>query len=429
MKRFAILIISFIFALTAFGTVTAFATSNGTVYPKDEDFIKPLTFSELCDFAINSDYYAFADGKAVKVFDGGNLTEYLFEEKVIALDCKEDVFYCMLEDEKVYSLPYAEGDGSVEYTMPDPVTTIDVGDYNYRLTSSALKVANFEENSIKTFDGEYKSLKKFGDSVYAILDNEVYKFDGDQSEKLSLNYADYTSTQKIIAGEAVTNLKEYTAPTLVSIKVGSHMTEADLSSFPDGYFITGKTVTSTEAVSAVLLCTTGNAAVIAVGRDCYILNSANIERTNETCYSTPEFEYGKITAAGDKIYASPYVSECTAILSGAAGITVKVLNKVQSAVLDSAFYEVEFEVSKGVTVKGYVTEKFLIKTDYVKEDDKGPDKIEDPNYTEDNNAKTIIIIFAVVILVLAGVGYLAYTGMGGKSKKTKTGKIDTGNKE
>ena len=333
-----------------------------------------------------------------------------------ALDCADGIFYCLTEGEKVYTLPYSEGQESVEYAMSAPLTAIDVGDFNYRLTGSALKVANFSDDSILSFEGEYKSLKKFGETVYTVLGNEVYKFAGAESEKLSLSYADYASTQKILAGQAAAKLKEYSAPSLVTVKAGAHMTETELSGFAEGYFITGKTISNAEPVSAALLCITGNAAVIAVGRACYVLNKENIEVNQDSCYSTPEFEYGKITAAGDKIYASPYVSECTAVLSGAAGLTVKVINKVQNEVLDSAFYEIEYTVTEGVALKGYISEKFLIKTEFVKEDDKKPDKVDDPAYTEESNTKTILIIFAVVILVLAAVGYLAFTATGDKRK-------------
>lgn len=422
MKRFAILTISLILALAASGTAAAFAEEGETVYPKDEEFIKPLTFEDLRDYSLNSESYAFADGETVIVFDGGTITEYGFGENVTALDCSDDIFYCSLLSGKVYSIPYEEGQECAEHAMPEPVGTIDVGDYNYRLTSSALKIADYSDDSIRTFAGEYKNLKKFGDCVYATLGNEVYKFTGAESEKLSLSYADYASTRKIYAGEAVTALKEYAAPTQVTVKDGAHMTETDLTDFREGCFVTGRTVTNEGTTSAFLLCTTGNAALIAIGPYCYILNNENVTLTDGSCYSAPEFEYAKITAAGDKIYASPYVSECTAITSGAAGLTVKVLNKVQSGVLDAVFYEIEFPVAEGVTAKGYITENFLIKTDYVKEDDNEPETIEDPEYTEESNTKTILIILAAAILVLAAVGYLAFAATGDKRKKGKSKK-------
>lgn len=197
------------------------------------------------------------------------------------------------------------------------------------------------------------------------------------------------------------------------------MTETDLTSVPEKFFAAGDTVTAKENTTAILLCTTGNAAIIAIGMDCYILLSSNVELTEESCYSAPDYEYAKITAAGDRIYSSPYVSEGTAIMTGAAGLIVKVLHKVEHTVLDTAFFEVEFTAKDGTTAKGYINGKFLIKVDHVAEDDKKPDTVTDPDYTEESNTKTILIVFAVVILVLAAVGYLAFTATSDKRKNKK----------
>ncbi len=420
MKRLAILAISLLTAITAFGNVAAYAAESDTIYPSDEDFIKTLEFGALSDYAVNGEAFAFAEEQKVSVFNGGNLTEYKFGAKVTAVDCAEDTFYCAVGDGTVYSLPYAEGQNAAEHVMPEPETMLKLGKFIYLLEDTTLKVVDTINDKVhKDYEGEFKNLKQFGERVYAMSENAVWTFNGAESEKLIFKYADYACTQSIAVGQAATALKAYSEPEIVTVKTGAFMTETDLTSVPEKFFAAGDTVTAKENTTAILLCTTGNAAIIAIGMDCYILLSSNVELTEESCYSAPDYEYAKITAAGDRIYSSPYVSEGTAIMTGAAGLIVKVLHKVEHTVLDTAFFEVEFTAKDGTTAKGYINGKFLIKVDHVAEDDKKPDTVTDPDYTEESNTKTILIVFAVVILVLAAVGYLAFTATSDKRKNKK----------
>ncbi len=420
MKRLAILAISLLTAITAFGNVAAYAAESDTIYPSDEDFIKTLEFGALSDYAVNGEAFAFAEEQKVSVFNGGNLTEYEFGAKVTAVDCAEDTFYCAVGDGTVYSLPYAEGQNAAEHVMPEPETMLKLGKFIYLLEDTTLKVVDTINDKVhKDYEGEFKNLKQFGERVYAMSENAVWTFNGAESEKLIFKYADYSCTQSIAVGQAATALKAYSEPEIVTVKTGAFMTETDLTSVPEKFFAAGDTVTAKENTTAILLCTTGNAAIIAIGMDCYILLSSNVELTEESCYSAPDYEYAKITAAGDRIYSSPYVSEGTAIMTGAAGLIVKVLHKVEHTVLDTAFFEVEFTAKDGTTAKGYINGKFLIKVDHVAEDDKKPDTVTDPDYTEESNTKTILIVFAVVILVLAAVGYLAFTATSDKRKNKK----------
>lgn len=420
MKRLALLAISLLTAITAFGNVAAYAAESDTIYPSDEDFIKTLEFGALSDYAVNGEAFAFAEEQKVSVFNGGNLTEYEFGAKVTAVDCAEDTFYCAVGDGTVYSLPYAEGQNAAEHVMPEPETMLKLGKFIYLLEDTTLKVVDTINDKVhKDYEGEFKNLKQFGERVYAMSENAVWTFNGAESEKLIFKYADYACTQSIAVGQAATALKAYSKPEIVTVKTGAFMTETDLTSVPEKFFAAGDTVTAKENTTAILLCTTGNAAIIAIGMDCYILLSSNVELTEESCYSAPDYEYAKITAAGDRIYSSPYVSEGTAIMTGAAGLIVKVLHKVEHTVLDTAFFEVEFTAKDGTTAKGYINGKFLIKVDHVAEDDKKPDTVTDPDYTEESNTKTILIVFAVVILVLAAVGYLAFTATSDKRKNKK----------
>ena len=418
-KKFVILTISSLIALSSLGGTHAFAAED-TVYPKDEDFIKTLTFASLNDYAAGGGAYAFAEGREICVYDNGNIANYAFDRRITALDYAEGKFYCEAENGAVYSLPYALGDKSVEYEMPEEQTTVVAGDFVYKLIGTSIQIAEFNlegTSTIHTVEGEYSRLKIYDGAVYAMSGATVYEFDGAERKNLNLEYADYTATQDIKTGQAPALLKNYSAPVFVDITEGAHLTEVDLTEVGE-VFKTGVTVSAKKEAVALLLCYTGNAAVISMGGQSYLLLKSNVTETATVRYSKPEYEYGRITT-GDGIYSAPYMCGGTKI-ADAAGATVKVLNKVEFAgILLTPFYEVEFETANGTNAKGYVAEAFLTKTDYVKEDDKKPTEFPDPDYSEASNTPTVLIIFAVVILVLLAVGYLAFTATSDKRKKEK----------
>lgn len=423
MKGLAILTISSLIALTSATGAAAFAAED-TVYPDDDDFIKTLKFENLNDYAAGDGAYAFAEGRTVCVYDNGKLSDYSFEKRIAALDFDDGKFYCETDSGTVYTLPYKLGDEGVDYKMPEPLTTVVAGDFVYRLSGSSLQIADFSlsgTGAVQTVEGEFSSLKIFDGLVYAMQGSAVYEFDGADCSPLKLEYADYTSTQEIKAGQAVDLLRRYASPVFVNVTEGAHMTEVDLAAFEGGVFKTGVTVSAKKDAVALLLCYTGNAAVISMGDEAYILLKSNVTETDENKYSKPDYEYGRITA-GDGIYASPYMAKTTKIADG-AGMTVKLLNKVEYVgILLTPFCEVEFTAANGSVQKGFVAQAFLTKTDYVKEDDKKPTEKPDPEHSETSNTQTVIIIFAVVFLVLLAVGYLAFTATADKRRKNKKSK-------
>ncbi len=399
-------------ALSSFGGITSFAETNETRYPEDGDFIKPLTFGALSDYAVNEERYAFAEKNAVTVYDGGNVEKFEFESDIISLDCSDGVFYCS-NGETVYSLPSKE---ESDYEMKNAVTAIDVGDYNYRLTDKTLKIADYAADTVHTPEGEFSNLKLFGEKVYALSDGKVCLFTGETYTVISLTYYDYTVTQEIAVGNTASALINYKSLEFVTVTEGAHMTRIDLTEIDGEYFQTGETQTAGALVTALLLCRTGNAAVIAIGDDSYLVHESNVKTASVQCVSPAEFENATIT--GNNIYSSPYVIVGTPAMSDATGTIVKVVGKLEyEGVLGSVFYEVRYTTKNGSIKTGFVADGLL--TEYIIEDNKDPSVVPDPDYTEGNNTKTVLLIFAVVILVLAAVAYLAYVGTksGKKSKK------------
>lgn len=416
MKRFKFVITMLLAALIPVGGLTASAAASDTIYPEDEDFIKSLKFASLDDFAVNGEIYAFAENNKVSVFDSGALTVYETDKTVTSLDCDGEKFYFSTDGGEVYSLPYSEGQQPEEYVMAENTDTVIIGNYTYRLSKDGtLKIADFESDKMVTAQGIFKNLKSFGDTAYAVCENELYSFKGDGYGKISLEYADYAATQSIAIGNTYDKLKSYSLK-FVKIAAGAYMTEIDLTSLDGDFFTAGATTSAATETTALLLCYTGkNAAIVALGDTSYILLKSRTTETAVTCETEPEFDNATIT--GNTIYASPYVIIGTAAQPDAAGMIVKVNKKLQyENVLGSAFYEVEYTVNES-TKTGYVAEGFL--TAFIIEDNKKPNVVPDPDHSEKDDTTTVLLIFAVVVLVLAAVGYLAYVGTSGKRNKSR----------
>lgn len=406
MKKFAALTISLLAALTSIGGTVAYAADGGTIYPEDEEFIKTLELTSLTDYAVGDDFYAFADGKSVKVYSDGNYKEYAFENSVISVDIKEGVIYCGCSNEKAYTIPDQK---DCEYAFPETKTELLFNGFYYFIDENGINV--FDKKNNITFDGEYSNIKNFGEKVYAVKENKLYCFTGVECAEVVLEYADYSATREITIGQARTALKSYSEAKFVEIAAGASMTAVDLEQVDGQYFIPVSTTKAESNITALLLCYSGNAAIVTVKDTAYVLLKNKVTETQLNCSTEIPFENAQML--GGRIYASPYVVSGTVSSSEATNIKVKVTDRLENAdILGSVFYEVEYTVD-GKTEKGYVAEGFLSKL--IIEDDKDPTEVKDPEYSDSNDTKTILIIFAVVLLVLAAVGYVSYVSS--KSKK------------
>ena len=419
MKRLAVITTSLFFTLSGFGTLAALAddaTLNTTVYPED-GFVKTLQFSDLNDYDIDTEsgVYYFLDGEKCYKYDSGEITAEQFDEFSPALD------------------------------------EISTDRYYYYFTDYySLKVFDKVNETTTTLGDTYYLLKRFGDNIYAVKDNELYRIEGTAAEKVVLDYMDYSITETISVGQADVNLKESRPLTFVTVKKGAYMTEIDLTSLKGEYFKLGysrqkaldkesglsddeiraknyitadATHKTQEDTTALLLCYTGNAAIIAIGDTddgtSYILYKDNVEALSASAIAehVSEPEFNRATVSGGIIYSSPFTASCTAIRGNAGSIIVTVKNKVQfRGVLSSAYYEVEFTDEDETVKTGYVAEGLLENMLIV---EKPPETHPDPEYSESTSVTTVLLILAVVILVLVAVGYLVFTATSGRKKVAK----------
>ena len=411
MKRSAVLIAPLLLALSAQGGIAAFAEAGDTIYPDNGDFVKALTFTSLTDYAVDGETYAFADGNTVLVYGEGNLTEYEFEEKVEKLDYSDGILYYSTVS-GTFTLPDSE---KAEYQFGEEIDLLRHNGFIYDLNDGELTAYNSDTHEHTPFEGVYSDLKVYGEKLYALGGNVLYSINGAEATEISLEYADFTATQKICIGNSPAELKK-TSLKFVEVEAGTYMTEVDLTSLDGDFFTAGKTLKTEEKITALFLCNTGNASIIAIGDTSYILLQSKTKATEVECYVEKEFD--NATVIGNRIYATPYVIIGTSSVSNAAGMIVSVLNKLEyDGVLGSAFYEVMYMTEDKTTHVGYVADGFL--TEYIIEDNNDPNIIPDPGHSEKNNTKTVVLILIVVILVLIAVGYLLYIATSDKRKKNK----------
>lgn len=417
-KKFAVLTISLLTAVSLAGGITANAAIGGTIYPEDEEFIKTLTLPSLTDYAVEGDLYVFTDGTDVKVYNDGEYSEYRFDSAVTDIDIKVGVIYCGCADEKAYTVP---AQTECDYTFAQKRSRIEYNDFYYNSFGGKIYISNLlkPEDPNVSYEGEFTNLKQYGETVYAIKENSLYSFTGSQADEVVLKYADYTATHQIVIGQARTALQTYSGAKFVKIAEGAFMTSIDLEKLDGTYFSPIKTVRADENTTALLLCESGTAAIVAIGDTGYILLKSKVSDIDVEISTENTFNAQMI---GGKIYASPYIASGTELSLNATGIMVKVLRKLEDSatenkkILETVFYEIEYN-SEGKSVNGYVAEGFLSKV--MIEDNKTPTEIVDPNYSDSNDTKTILIIFAVVLLILAAIAYLSHLSSKGKKKKKK----------
>ncbi len=416
-KKFAVLTISLLTALSAAGGITAKAETDETRYPEDSEFIKTLYFTALTDYAVEDGLYAFADEDCVIVYKDEIRTIYP-ASGVNAVDVAEGKVYYSCADGKAYEISGAE----TEHSFPAKSEEIPFNGYLYFIDAEGMNIYDKSSKETKTYAGEFTALKLYGETVYAIRENSLYQFNGSECSETVLKYADYTSTNEILIGQARTYLSGYTQAKLVEISAGSYMTEVNLKNLDGETFDTSdlETVKTAEDKTALLLCYSGNCAVVSVGDKSYLLLKNKVSESQAEFITESGFDAQIII--GGNIYTSPYTGGSVAVMN-ATGQNVKVLNKLEcDGVLEKVFYEIEY-TSDGETLKGYVAEGFLSRV--IIDDNKKPTTVTDPEYSEDSDTQTILIIFAVVLLVLAAIAYISHVSAKGKKKNKKKSKTES----
>lgn len=405
-------------------------------------FTKEVAFSELEDFAVSGDKYAFLQSNVIYEYSGDELKSYSDGEKTAT-----SVYYTAEG-----ALCYGNSKGIFIYDSNEKVeienkASFDIGSFHYYTNSatgvvSVLDTSATDANPVTSLEG-FSNLKESGGKAYAVFENALYEIKGATPEKLTLEYLDYSDTQRILKGDVDTVLKNFAldTPRFVTLTDGAFLTEVNIDETQGEsgeYFSTGKTVKvggEVSALSALLLARTGADDGISVimicdesesGKgSCYLMNSKDVKViTREAISAMPAGTTATVTVAKGYMYTAPYVCESTHVSDGdtqieiESGLKLEVLGEVSKATnpeLVRSFYKIRF-TEDGKERVGYVPTGYVSHFTFVEND---PIVTPDPDYSEENLVRVVVLVLLVVALVLGAGGYMIYSATSGKRKKNK----------
>lgn len=414
------------------GGAAASAETDVTFYPETFTEYVDGSVNSITDFAVGEDCCAVADGNKIIVIENGTPSFYTASSAVTALDCVKDgengfTFLFKDGENRTLSLPEME---PAEHVFPQPSVIYTTTDGEYKLLDSSVHFCPADGTvyeQITDDADEFTLIKQFDGVLYGACGNGLYKFDKTQTEKLTLDFTDFSSATRIPIADTPEKMKGFNTEKLhfVTLKDGAYLTEIDLNAIAQTYFKAGKTYKTgqdegfTAGKSAILLCTTGTdgeVSLIAFGGKAYILRTENTSTIEKDAVIKTEFNTATVSIASASAYSSPLVATGTKLFSLEPGANVKVLGKVTVASaqeLHRDFYLIEY--GEGETVqKGFVPFGYISEFSY---NEGGPHETTDPDASREDIIKTVVLILLVILLVLIALGYLTWIAT---SKKNKT---------
>lgn len=427
------------------------STTDGLKYP---DLVSQLGEDiKVSSYAVYGDTFALASTYTLYIYTGGTQAASNGGYKYSGGTLESYSSYFAITD-----LSYDNDgtlhlyDGTYTYTYSDGSVTQDSADFSklfkyanvytsgdddfiiFTVKNNVLYVINpgSSNSEEKKFNGEsYSMLKQADDgTIYVIKGGKLCIVEGSTStdatvKELTFEYTDLSYGEKIEIGDCAELLQTTYSDKYVIVPKEQYVTRIDLSDLSGTYF---KTVTEDGVhtyklesnMKAVLLCTSGNAMIVASGGEAYITTSVN------TTYSLTEteasFTDGQIVMEVG-LYSSPYISEGTKIATLAEGTTVSVSYKLSAEIdgeqiLETDFYCVSYTNGNGKTLTGYVATGFLSEYVYVTPSDDDLTNEWNSDYSEENVVFTVALVLVIVVLVIGGVVYIAYfSGSNRRNKK------------
>ncbi len=438
MKKILFTTISMCLAAAAASPLPAAAKAE-PAYPDIYD--SPLTFTALSDYAVGESKTAFADGGKVLLLDGENLLTYSFDGEAEFVDCiaaddgEYKFYYTLSGSADVYILPDSPGEAARKAVGITLQSSIE-GQYpfnglTYSLIDGTLSIWDGTSGSPASFEG-YSRLKKYGDSLYAVCGNDVMILEGKTCRKVEFAFSNYDMLTRIPVGDIPEKLGAYETfgqnAKIVNIAEGATATKIDLNLLEaGGTFPVGDPRADTQTLGegqALLLAEAGALRLIARGKDCYILNSA--DATDFTVVTLTETASGTTATvnADEYAHALPYLSNATRAFVIKPSEAVEVLGSVTAAdipVLAHDFYLVKNKDGD----YGYVSAEFL-NVNFPPVDEGGASTIPDPAPSNDDDVRTVVLVLVVILLVLIAAGYMTWvvTAKHRKVKKNADGEVD-----
>lgn len=419
------------------GTTAEDTVTDGELYYPE--FVSELVTEADC-YAVNGSTFAIAEGYTLHIYSGGSLSGYTysggeledytssFEISDLYYDSEGTLYLFDGTDTYVYSDGAAtlyDGDSSNFFNDNQTITSSDGLIFGIR--DSQLRVTDMGTTVISLSDGTYSMLKQTDDVIYVIKDGSLCIIEGSTLDDITVSaltfeYADTTHGTSIAIGNSA-RLLQTTAESAeyVNVPAGQYVTRIDLTDLSGTYFTTIEengvhTYILEEEMTALVLCTSGNAMIVADGDGTAYITKA-VATTRSLTEEDAPFAGGQLLLEAG-LYSSPYISEGTKIATLAEGATVSVLGQVTGDMLATNFCRVSYTDDSGNTVIGYVATGLLTEYEFVIPSDDELTEEWNEDYSEDNVIVTVVLIIVIVLLIIAGVAYLAYfSGANRRNKK------------
>lgn len=471
MKKITTVILSA--AVSAALLLTGAAVSGGTEYASAEggetfypEFVSELDLGAIDGYAVGEDSFAFSQGARLYIYEGGTSSLvsdgegnpiYLYEGGI--MDSADGVLCAYEHTSAIVNMCYsASGDGGYLFEdarggvylyseggitpssleVPAHESRVFYGDILMYLTDGTLTCVDISSTNPQTAvpEGSFEALSVTDDGVYALRDGSLCLIEGNSVSELTIssfafNYIDISHENTIAVGNTAELLGQLNeTPQFVSIPAGQNITEIDLSDLTGAYFATvagesGYATTTLEsAANALVLCTTGNADIIAIGGKTYI-TLASAVKVASVATAAP-FENATLIYSSS-IYSAPYMSDATELAVLDTGAVVSVSGQIEISAqplggeaLTADFCKVSYTADDGTVTEGYVATALLTVYNFSGEDGEFGEPTLPDDYSEEDVILTVVLVIVIVVLVIAGVAYLSYVSGANKRKKKES---------
>ena len=433
------------------GLKTEYAeAAGGTSYP---DFVSTLDIGAIecysCSdgqFALIGDnsareLYIYSDGALTEedggaVIEGGTLLAsdeglYAYRHGTDITQLWHEGGDLLFADATGQSYTYSDGTVAESSAKFTPDNTVDFG--NFTAFISADGKLNIIDTTVsgesKVYeDGAYSQVTAAFDGALAIRDGLLCLISGDTLEELEVlplefRFIDKSHETQIAVGDSAALLRHVSAEAqFVTVAARKYVTEIDLGDIGGEYFAVGEggTFMTSGSMSALLLCTSGDADIIVTADDkTYITDTIGV--TSAAAVSDAPFGHGQLNYSAG-IYSSPYMCGATELTVLEPGAKLEVLYELtvqNNAALTADFWRVSYTDESGTVTEGYVASGFITAYDFSGEDGQFGEPQTPEDYSEENAVLTVVLVLVIVVLVIAGVAYLAHTGSAGKRKKER----------
>lgn len=434
-----------------FGTVFAAAEGDAQdVYP--QDFDRTLEIEALTDYAVYGDSFAYASNSTITIISRDasgdrKRTSYTHEYLVNALDYDDSgklYFKTSSEISYLYGSPVTQEEHNFQGTK---LSIINLSDAVFYTLNNEGTLTYWKGGDDKIVGDGYSLIKRYGETVYAIKDGTVpYVVDGQTATALDLSYTDFSGADNISCTDAAQKLKAdgYQVKT-ANLTHGSYYTQVDADAIgKENTFTQIRTQKAEGNKPCIVLCTSGNASVVATNDGMFITATANVK---DSAYTSPKNDW-PLNAEGTKrleayatektgVYASPFMSDSTRIeeLESGAENHVEVIEKFELDYINTKFYKIRYDKvikdengepvideqtgkPKTKTVSGYVAANILTKYDFKAEDNK-PHENGDKEFGYDTNVVSVVLAIVIVALVIIAVMYISLAGSKNKNTDKK----------